>query len=392
MGGPWCGPLVQVNKESLGHIVVVQLTEFLDLQAFHFGHIRVPVRYVIKAAGLSKSFENKTIFRQADLSVQYGEKTALIGPNGCGKTTFLKLLLGEQAADDGEVILGANVRMAYLPQNLAFEDEELTILDYFREDISILEGKAREQLAKFMFCGATVFKKIRLLSGGEKVRLKLSKLLLSDINLLILDEPTNHLDTASIESIEQALLQFKGTIFFISHDRYFINKICDRVIAVENQEFRSYSGNYDDYKNEKEKQAAQSCQSSGIPATEVVHKPGKNGKADNQDVNERQKNIRQEKVMRTPTPEDKATNKDKNTKKDKAYQQEKGSVKDKTGIKITEASEMESRIKTLEKEMKEIESAMEKAGSDYEELNRLYTRKEELGREMDSTMELWVNS
>jgi ATPase subunit of ABC transporter with duplicated ATPase domains len=208
---------------------------------------------VISAAKLSKSFGNKTIFKEAEMLVRYGERVAFIGPNGSGKTTFLKMLLGDLPPDNGEISLGANVRMAYLPQNLAFEDEELTMLDYFRDDISILEGKAREHLAKFMFYGATVFKKIRLLSGGEKVRLKLSKLLYQDVNLLILDEPTNHLDTASIESIEEDLSGFKGTIFFISHDRYFINKVSERTIEIEDSRLVSYLGNYDYYKEMKEK-------------------------------------------------------------------------------------------------------------------------------------------
>ncbi|MGF7059923.1 ribosomal protection-like ABC-F family protein [Brassicibacter mesophilus] len=206
---------------------------------------------VIKSTDLSKSFEDRIIFKDSNLLVKYSERVALVGPNGCGKTTFLKMLLGEVLPDKGEVVLGANVMMAYLPQNIVFENEELTVLQYFRKDISVLEGKAREYLAKFMFFGGNVFKKIKLLSGGERVRLKLSKLLFQNVNLLILDEPTNHLDIASIESIEAALSHFKGTIFFISHDRYFINKICDRLIAIEDQAFVSYLGNYDSYKSEK---------------------------------------------------------------------------------------------------------------------------------------------
>lgn len=203
---------------------------------------------VIEAKAISKRFDHKILFENSNLLVRYGERIALIGPNGCGKTTFLKMLLGQLPCDTGSLSLGANIMMAYLPQNIVFENEAQTVLDFFREGISVSEGKSRAHLAKFLFHGNTVFKKISHLSGGERSRLKLSKLLFQDINLLILDEPTNHLDIGSIESIETALSDFKGTVLFISHDRYFINKISDRVIAIESSDFRSYSGNYDDYK------------------------------------------------------------------------------------------------------------------------------------------------
>lgn len=205
----------------------------------------------IKAVGLCKSYGDKVIFSEANLLVSYGERVALIEANGNGKTTFIKLLLNEERADAGTAEIGANDNMAYLPQNITFENEEVTLLEYFRDDISITEGKAREYLSKFMFFGSSVFKKIRHLSGGERIRLKLARLLYEDINLLVLDEPTNHLDIDSIETLEEALENFKGTLFFISHDRYFINKISERVVAIEDHGLRTNLGNYDYYRNKR---------------------------------------------------------------------------------------------------------------------------------------------
>ncbi|MBH1940428.1 ABC-F family ATP-binding cassette domain-containing protein [Mobilitalea sibirica] len=327
-------------------------------------------KIVIKATGLSKSFEKKNILHNAELLIQYGERVALIGPNGCGKTTFLKMLLGELTSDRGEVSLGANVRMAYLPQNLTFEDEELTVLDYFREDISILEGKAREHLAKFMFYGGNVFKKIKLLSGGEKVRLKLSKLLYHDVNLLILDEPTNHLDTASIESIEEALYGFKGTIFFISHDRYFINKISERVIVIEDCGFKSYLGNYDYYKNEKEKLAnlidSESQSESFLKKSNKNEVKGKKNTSTTENVTQKDKK---------PKSHHSASNQTNKSEK-KAFQQAK----------------VEERVKAIESEIRELEACMEVSGTDYEELNRLFSRKEALSKELDQLLEEWVTT
>lgn len=331
-------------------------------------------RIVIQADKLAKSFSDKIIFKSADLLIQYGEKVALIGPNGSGKTSFIKMLLGQLPPDAGEVRLGAGINMAYLPQSLTFENEEMTILEYFRDDISILEGKAREYLAKFMFYGPNVFKKIKLLSGGEKVRLKLGKLLYSDINLLILDEPTNHLDMDSIESIEEAISGFKGTVLIISHDRYFINKVCDRVIAIEDHNFSNYLGNYDYYKAEKEKrrqlsEAAASSQTAKNIKEQLKTEAG----------HDRMKNF----------PEDGADRQKADVKNKKAA----GKVNTKGSDKFLEAQKgkYEEKIHALENDIMSLDAEMEVCATDYIKLNQLYQQKEQLGRELEILMEKWLS-
>lgn len=293
----------------------------------------------IRSVGLSKRFGERVIFRDADMLIKYGEKVALIGSNGCGKTTFIKMLLGEESVDSGIVEIGANVKMAYLPQNITFENEELTLLDYFRDDINIPEGKAREYLSKYMFFGSTVFKKVRHLSGGERIRLKLSRLLYEGVNLLILDEPTNHLDIDSIETLEEALEDFEGTIFFISHDRYFINKISEKVIAIENNCFQTYLGNYDFYKTKKDEE--------NQPLVEVPV-------------------VSKEKVKKTESTNEGKQRED-------------------------EYLKTEKRIEALECEIREIETTMNKGELNYEELNRLYCRKTELSKELDVIMDSWLS-
>lgn len=305
----------------------------------------------IKAEGLSKSYEDKVILKDADLLINFGERVALIGPNGSGKTTFLKMLLGEEQPDTGVAGLGSNVMVAYLPQKITFKNEELTVLECFREDIFILEGKAREYLSKFMFYGKSVFKKVKNLSGGERIRLKLGKLLYEDVNLLILDEPTNHLDIDSIETFEEALEDFKGTIFFISHDRYFINKISERVIAVEDNAFKSYLGNYDTYKEVKAEFKL---------------------KTSNNHISKLEK----EKKLKN-------NNESKNVKKPTNF--------DETKTKEAEKAKVETRAENLEIEIQEIDLAMADPKLHYEELNKLYSRREELSKELARIMEEWLS-
>lgn len=195
---------------------------------------------VIIVERLYKEIGNKILFKDLNYSIKHGERVAMIGQNGSGKTTLIKTILGETLADKGEIKMGANVKIGYLQQNIYFNNEERTVLDTFREEYICSEGDARNILSKFLFYGEDVFKKVKYLSGGERARLRLCQLMYKDVNTLILDEPTNHLDIMSREMLEETLLQFKGTIIFISHDRYFINRIANKVVELSHGKLISY--------------------------------------------------------------------------------------------------------------------------------------------------------
>ena len=206
---------------------------------------------------LSKYFEKQEIFRQTDLHVNYGEKVALLGENGSGKTTLFKIITGSEDYQEGKVRIGANAKIGYLEQEVKYENENQNILETFVEKFPMYQGEARSKLAKFLFLGDDVFKKIHQLSGGEKVRLRLCMMMETEINFLILDEPTNHLDIDSKEVIEDLLLDFSGTIIFVSHDRYFIQKIATRIVELTSFSLNSYGGNYHYYKERKLKENQQ---------------------------------------------------------------------------------------------------------------------------------------
>lgn len=186
---------------------------------------------VLRISNLNKIFGSRNIFKDLSFNISYGEKVLLKGKNGTGKTTLIKMIIGADSDYTGNIILGTNVKIGYIPQILEFEKDE-TILEYFYKIYNGTETEIRTYLARFMFFGENVFKKVSLLSGGEKVRIKLAELMIKEINFLILDEPTNHLDINTRELLEETLKEFKGTILFISHDRYFANKIADRVFCL----------------------------------------------------------------------------------------------------------------------------------------------------------------
>lgn len=202
---------------------------------------------VLKLENVEKKFDQKVIFKDANLTLNYGEKAALIGKNGSGKSTLIKMILGQDTNFQGELKLGTSIKIGYISQNIIFEDNEKTVLDYFLERNNLSETEARSKLAKYGFRQENAFKRIGKLSGGEKVRIILMKLIQKDINFLILDEPTNHIDIDTREILEEALKEYKGTVLFVSHDRFFINAIANRVLNIEDYKIKSYYGNYDDF-------------------------------------------------------------------------------------------------------------------------------------------------
>lgn len=212
---------------------------------------------VLVADDLGIIIGDKVILDGAELFLKYGEKVCLMGKNGAGKSTFIKAVLYGDNICQGEIKIGSNVSIGYIPQEIRFEDENATILDTARKFYDGTETHLRASLAKFLFYGENVFKRVGKLSGGEKVRLKLFELIQKKANLLILDEPTNHIDIDTKEMLEEALSEYQGTLFFISHDRYFINKLAQRVINIENEKFQQYLGNYDYFKEQKTKKLVQ---------------------------------------------------------------------------------------------------------------------------------------
>ena len=202
---------------------------------------------VVIINNLNKNFESKNIFENANLQIHYGEKIALIGKNGTGKSTLLKIIMNEDCEYTGEIKIGQSVNIGYIPQEINFEDDNQTILNFFEQFDNRNETEIRTSLAKYMFRGNDVFKKVSSLSGGEKVRLILAKLLKQNINFLILDEPTNHIDIETRELLEEAIKEYSGTVLFVSHDRYFINNLAEIIVEVKEKRFFSYVGNYDEY-------------------------------------------------------------------------------------------------------------------------------------------------
>ena len=212
---------------------------------------------VLRVDHLSKAFPNQTLFEDISFEIKRGEHVAIIGDNGTGKTTLLKILNEVIPADSGTFTLGSNVTIGYYDQEHHVLHMDKTVFDEISDDYpSLTNTQIRNMLAAFLFTGDDVYKLIGDLSGGERGRVSLAKLMLSEANFLILDEPTNHLDVASKEILEHALNDYTGTVLYVSHDRYFINETATRILELVNQKFVNYIGNYDYYLEKKEELTA----------------------------------------------------------------------------------------------------------------------------------------
>lgn len=210
---------------------------------------------VFKMKGVSKAFGPRTLFSDVNLTVEGGERIALLGDNGTGKSTFIKCLLGEEDCS-GKLQFGPTVKWGYLPQIIHFDHPERTLYDTMLYEKNCTPQTARDRLGAFMFQGEDVFKEVRNLSGGEQSRLRLCMLMDEKINLLILDEPTNHLDIASREWVEAAIEEFEGVLLFVSHDRYFIEKFAERIWLLEDGQIRDFNCGYAKYRSILEHEAA----------------------------------------------------------------------------------------------------------------------------------------
>ncbi|SBW04335.1 ABC transporter, ATP-binding protein [uncultured Eubacteriales bacterium] len=216
---------------------------------------------VMVVKGLGKSFEERTLFFDVNLLVEGGERIALLGDNGTGKSTLIKIIMGEEEPTAGKLRLGPTVKIGYLPQIIHFAHPERNLVDTMIYDLDCSTQTARNRLAAFKFQGEDVFKKVSALSGGEQSRLRLCMLMDDKINLLILDEPTNHLDIASREWIEEAVEDYEGNLLFVSHDRYFINRFATRIWMLENGQITDFEGTYEEF------QAARAKGAAPVPAT-----------------------------------------------------------------------------------------------------------------------------
>ena len=317
---------------------------------------------VLIAKDLEKSFDGKRLFSHGTFSIQRGEHVAVIGDNGTGKTTLLKILNGLIQADEGEFRLGSKVKIAYYDQEHAVLHMEKTLFDEIQDTYPDMNNtRVRNVLAAFLFTGDDVYKKVGDLSGGERGRVSLAKLMLSDANFLILDEPTNHLDIQGKEVLEEAIRNYEGTVLYVSHDRYFINQTATRIMELFSNRFDNYIGNYDYYLEKKE------------------------------DVRSYGDSLQKDTVQNTwvdPEELKKAQEKEA-AKQDWASQKEFAAKKRKWETSLKKAEE---EIARLEERITELSTAMEELGSDAGRLMELHKEQEAAEASLQEQYAIWEES
>ena len=317
---------------------------------------------VLMAKELGKSYDGKRLFSHGTFSLQRGEHVALIGDNGSGKTTLLKILNGLIRADEGEFRLGSKVKIAYYDQEHAVLNMEKTLFDEIQDSYPDMNNtKVRNVLAAFLFTGDDVYKRIQDLSGGEQGRVSLAKLMLSDANFLILDEPTNHLDIQGKEVLEEAIRNYEGTVLYVSHDRYFINKTATRIIELFSNRFDNYIGNYDYYIEKKEDVRAYG------------------------DLQQKDKM-----PLETIDPEEAQRLEEKESKRlDWENQKELSAKRRKWQNALQKAEE---KIAKLEERKEELTASMEEVGSDVGRLMEIHREQEAIEKELEEQYAIWEES
>ena len=317
---------------------------------------------VLMAKELGKSYDGRRLFSHGTFSLQRGEHVALIGDNGTGKTTLLKILNGLIQADEGEFRLGSKVKIAYYDQEHAVLHMEKTLFEEIQDTYPEMNNtKVRNVLAAFLFTGDDVYKRIQDLSGGEQGRVSLAKLMLSDANFLILDEPTNHLDIQGKEVLEEAIRNYEGTVLYVSHDRYFINKTATRIIELFSNRFDNYIGNYDYYIEKKEDVRAygDSLQKEKMPLEAIDS----------------------EEAQRLEEKESKRL--------DWENQKELSAKRRKWQNALQKAEE---KIAKLEERKEELTASMEEVGSDVGRLMEIHREQEAIDKELEEQYVLWEES
>lgn len=346
---------------------------------------------------ICKAYGSRTLLNGIDLIIRRNDRVALIGANGCGKSTLIRILTGEETPDHGHVKIGNSIRPAYLPQVIEFENNTATVLETVRYALETNEERARKILARFHFRGSDVQKMTGNLSGGEKSRLKLCLLMQQDINLLILDEPTNHLDIQSREWIEEALSGYGGTILFVSHDRYFINKFADRVWELKDGSITDFDGTYAEYcqwlsmTTNREKAAPygrDAIKGSGNNTDPGCRASREGNKADLSRKTSREGNGEEPgwKVSREANEEDLSRNA---SRKGNRPGRDRRGNENSSIRKASEIKVCEEKIGLAELRLSRLNEEMETSASDFEKLNELFAQKKEIEDELDQLYSKW---